>query len=30
MSIEDKLNEEKISVRSLQEIHDGKSLMVNG
>jgi len=25
-----KLNEEKVSVRSLQEIHSGKSLIVNG
>lgn len=29
-AITTKLNEEKICVRSLQEIHDGKSLMVNG
>jgi carbamoyl-phosphate synthase large subunit len=29
-AITTKLNQEKISVRSLQEIHDGKSLMVNG
>ncbi|MBX7169397.1 MAG: carbamoyl-phosphate synthase large subunit [Pyrinomonadaceae bacterium] len=29
-AITTKLNEEKVSVRSLQEIHDGKTLMVNG
>lgn len=29
-AITTKLNEEKVSVRSLQEIHDGKTLMVTG